>query len=66
MDGKSWTIRELVVETGHWYAGKTIFLLTERVDRISYTDSSVFVKLAKEEIMQTTKNHVAHAPAAHD
>jgi len=65
VDGKSWTIRELVVETGHWYAGKTIFLLTESVDRISYPDSTVLVKLAKEDIMQTTKDNVAHAAAAH-
>ncbi|MEO7597755.1 MAG: PRC-barrel domain-containing protein, partial [Opitutus sp.] len=54
VDGKSWTIRELVVETGHWYAGKTIFLLAESVERISYPDTTVFVKLAKEDIMQTT------------
>ncbi|MEO7412116.1 MAG: PRC-barrel domain-containing protein [Opitutaceae bacterium] len=65
VEGKSWTIRELAVETGHWYAGKTIFLRTENVDRISYTDSTVFVKLAKQDIMETAKNHVTHAAAGH-
>ncbi len=65
VDGKSWTIRELVVETGHWYAGKTIFLLTESIDRISYSDSAVFVKLAKNDLLRTTKDQVAHAAAAH-
>ncbi len=66
VDGKSWIIRELVVETGHWYAGKTIFLRTESIDRISYPDSAVFVQLAKEDLLRTTKNQVAHAAAAHN
>lgn len=65
VDGKSWAIRELVVETGHWYAGKKILLLPENIDRISYEDSTVFVKLTKEDIQQTTRNDVAQAGAGH-
>lgn len=65
VDGKSWAIRELVVETGHWYAGKKILLLPENIDRISYEDSTVFVKLTKEDIQQTTRDDVAQAGAGH-
>ncbi len=59
--GKSWAIRELVVETGHWYAGKEILILPESIDRISYEYSTVFVRLTKEDIQQTVRNDVAQA-----
>jgi hypothetical protein len=61
--GPTWVIRELVVETGHWYAGKPILLLPENITRISYEDSTVFVNLSKKDIEQTTRNDVAQAGA---
>ena len=64
VDGRSWAIRELVVETGHWYAGKKILILPENIDRISYEDSTVFVNLAKVDIQQTSTNDVAQVVAA--
>jgi hypothetical protein len=65
VDGRNWAIRELVVETGHWYAGKKILLLPENIDRISYEDSTVFVSLTQEDIRQTTRNDVAQVGAGH-
>ncbi len=53
VDDKSWVIDELVVETGHWYAGKEIPLAPENVDRISYEESKVFVTLSKADILKT-------------
>ena len=61
VDDKTWAIRELVVEAGHWYAGKTILLRSKDVTRISYEDSTVFVDLTLNDIRQTAENHVAHA-----
>jgi len=61
--GKTWAIRELVVETGHWYAGKEILLLPENIDRISYEYSTVFVNLTKADLQQTRRNDVAQAVA---
>lgn len=61
VDGKTWAIRELVVEAGHWYAGKTIFLRPKDISRISYEDSAVFVNLTLNDLRQTAANHVAHA-----
>jgi hypothetical protein len=60
VNDRSWEIRNLVVEAGHWYAGKQILLLSENVDRISYEDSTVFVNLTKEDIQKTAKNDAAH------
>ena len=59
-DDQTWSIREIEVESGHWYAGKLISLLTGNIIRISYTDSSVYVDLTMEDIRQTAENHVAH------
>ena len=63
--GTSWDIRKVIVETGHWYAGKPILILPESINRISYEDSTVFVNLTKNDIEKTLKNNVAHAGAGH-
>ena len=59
VDGKTWEIPELVVETGHWYAGKPVLILTETVMRISYEESTVHVNFAMEDIKTTMANDVA-------
>jgi hypothetical protein len=59
VDDKSWVIRDLVVETGHWYAGREILIPTGRVERISYEESTVFVSLTKAEIERTAASHTA-------
>ena len=64
VDAKGWAIRELVVETGHWFAGKEIFVLAQNVSRISYDDAAVYVKLTKFDLAETARNAVAH-PAGH-
>jgi hypothetical protein len=63
LDGSTWAIRELVIETGHWYAGKTILLLPENIKRIDYERSCIFVDLTKKNLEQTTRNDVAQAAA---
>jgi sporulation protein YlmC with PRC-barrel domain len=63
VDDRSWAVRDLVVETGHWYSGKEILVAPGKVDRISYEDSAVFVNLTKADIQQTAKNEVAKAGA---
>jgi len=60
IDDRTWSIQEIAVESGHWYAGKLIYLLTEDIIRISYTDSSVFVNHTMEDIRQTAENHIVH------
>ncbi|MGA3008093.1 MAG: PRC-barrel domain-containing protein [Opitutaceae bacterium] len=59
VDDRSWAIRELAVETGHWYSGKEILISPGKVERISYEDSTVFVNLTKADLEQTAENEVA-------
>jgi len=63
VDDRSWAIRELVVETGHWYSGKEILIAPDRIERISYEDSKVFVTLTKADIQRTEEHHLVHAGA---
>jgi hypothetical protein len=60
-DERSWEIRDVVVEAGHWYAGKEILIPTAKVERISYEHSSVFVNLTKADIQRTAEFDVAKA-----
>jgi hypothetical protein len=61
VDDQSWAIRELVVEAGHWYSGKEILISPDKVVRISYEDSKVFVNLTKAEIQQAGENELVEA-----
>jgi hypothetical protein len=63
VDDKSWAISELVVETGHWYAGKEILISPSKVERINYEESKVFVNLTKEDIQRTAEGNIAQAAA---
>lgn len=63
VDDTNWAISQLTVEAGHWYAGKEILISSSDVERISYTDSTVFVNLSKATI-QHTAEHALAKPAA--
>jgi hypothetical protein len=65
VDDRSWAIRELVVETGHWYSGKEILISPGKIERISYEDSKVFVNLTKADIQRTAENALAAAGTGH-
>ncbi len=36
IDGRTWMIREVVVECGHWFAGKKVIVTTDKIARIDY------------------------------
>ena len=57
MDEKSWTIRQLVIKTGHWLSGREVQIPTDHVGRISFDESTVFVSLDKEAIGSIPAHH---------
>ena len=65
VDDKSWTIRELVVAAGHWYAGKEIMISPAKIARISYEESKVFVNLTMADLARTKAHHVVKSGGAH-
>ena len=59
VDGRNWGIREVVVQTGHWYSRKEILVLPENIERISYNESLVFINLTKTDLEKTMNEDVA-------
>ena len=59
MDDQTWTVRQLVVKTGHRLSGRDVLIPTGKVERISYIDSTVFVNMLGEAVEQSP----AHLPA---
>lgn len=59
VDDKQWTIHDLVVESGHWFSGKEIMIPVSKIEKISYEDFKVTVKLTQADIRQTAENEAA-------
>jgi len=45
-DDQTWRLAQLVVKTGHWYAGKEILVETSRAGKVSYEEAKIFTELA--------------------
>jgi hypothetical protein len=60
MDDATWTVRQLIVKTGHRITGREVQVPTGKVDRISYKESTVFVNMLGEAVEQCP----AYQPAA--
>jgi sporulation protein YlmC with PRC-barrel domain len=61
IDDKSWAIRHLVVETGHWFHGKEIVISPAHIERISYEKSKVFVSVTKGAIQDAAQYQMPRA-----
>jgi hypothetical protein len=55
IDGENWAIRELVIRIGHRLSGRNVQIPASAVDRISYEESTVFVKLTRGAIEQSNE-----------
>jgi hypothetical protein len=64
MDDKNWAIGQLVVKIGHRFTGNEVLIAVSDVVRISYDDSTVFVKLTKEAVEKSPAYHLAPLGAA--
>jgi hypothetical protein len=47
-----WRLTQLVVETGHWYAGKEILVATDQVSQVSYEEAQVRTGLSRAELQK--------------
>jgi sporulation protein YlmC with PRC-barrel domain len=55
IDARTWVIREIIVECGHWYSEKKVTISTDKVSRISYDQSTVHVDSTKRAFMQASE-----------
>ena len=65
VDGKNWDIREVTVQTGHWYSRKEILILPENIECISKDEPLVLINLTKRDMQQTMNEDVAQASTSH-
>jgi len=56
MDDKTWAINQLVVKTGHRFTGKEVQIPMSQVERISYKESTVHVKLTREAVEKSPEH----------
>jgi hypothetical protein len=59
LDDTSWAISDISVDTDRWYVGREVLVATTDVERISYEESRVYVRLSKAEIKQTAAHNLA-------
>lgn len=52
MDEESWEIRQLIVDTGHWFSGKEVAITPTQIERISYHESRIFVHVTIDAIRE--------------
>jgi hypothetical protein len=53
VDDETWAIRYLVVATRNWWPGKRVLISPQWIDRVSWSESKVFVSLSRETIRQS-------------
>ncbi len=52
IDDESWAIRYMVVDTKNWWPGKKVLVDAQRIERVSWGESKLFVHLTREKIKQ--------------
>ena len=50
IDDGTWAIRYLVIDTRNWWPGKKVLVSPQWIDRVSWSESKVFVNLPLETI----------------
>ncbi len=53
IDDETWAIRYLVINTLNWWPGKKVLLSPQWIERVSWSESKVFVNLPREIIKQS-------------
>ncbi len=52
IDDETWAIRYLIVDTRNWWPGKRVLIAPQWIERVSWMESKVFVRLSREAIKQ--------------
>jgi hypothetical protein len=55
IDDETWAIRYLVIATRNWWPGKKVLISPQWIERVSWSDSKVFVNLSRATIKQSPK-----------
>jgi sporulation protein YlmC with PRC-barrel domain len=50
IDEDSWAIRYLIIDTKNWWPGKKVLISPRWIERVSWSESKVFINLSREQI----------------
>jgi hypothetical protein len=53
IDDETWTIRYLIVGTRNWWPGAKVLVSPQWIERVSWSESKVFINLSRETIKQS-------------
>jgi uncharacterized protein YrrD len=53
IDDETWAIRYLIIDTRNWWPGKQVLVSPKWIERVSWSESKVFVNLSRESIKQS-------------
>ncbi|MCE0498167.1 MAG: PRC-barrel domain-containing protein [Methylacidiphilales bacterium] len=53
IDDETWAIRYFIINTRNWWPGKKILISPQWIERVSWSESKVFVNLTREAIKQS-------------
>ncbi|CAN5512138.1 PRC-barrel domain-containing protein [soil metagenome] len=53
IDDENWTIRYLIVDTGHWRPGNQVLIPQTTVDNADWVGGNIYVKLTQEQVKQS-------------
>jgi uncharacterized protein YrrD len=53
IDDMTWAIRYLIINTRNWWPGKKVLISPQWIERVSWSESKVFINLSREAIRQS-------------
>jgi sporulation protein YlmC with PRC-barrel domain len=53
IDDETWAIRYLIIDTQNWWPGKKVLVSPKWIERVSWSESKVFINLSRESIRQS-------------
>jgi len=53
IDDETWAIRYLIIDTRNWWPGKKVLVSPQWIERVSWSESTVFVNQSRETIKQS-------------
>jgi hypothetical protein len=57
IDDETWAIRYLVVDTRNWWPGKKVLISPKWIEKVSWSDSKVYINLSREQIRNSPEYH---------
>lgn len=65
-DETDWSIKLLAIDTRNWWPGKHVLIPPERVERVSWDDSEVFVDVTRDELEHSPEYDATRMPFTDD